>query len=715
MKSLRWLILLAVLALTLSALAVPRPRSGAHFSPHNGRGSFDAIPHAKAQPGLGSLTAFFASSNGGASWTSGGSVDGSDNTLGVIQPVVVGGQAGPTPTPIAATAGQPGQGAANFGTDAAAGSLNGDVFVPLGDPVMVSDGTKLHFFTLGVLSGDLNNVLQRGAILHYISTDGGNSFQFCNFVVAHNSQESSAGFEDKPWAAFDPASGRMFVSWTHFTADNTQSFIEVAFMNNAAASTVNDAAGFSAPTRIDPGFGGVASTQGSTLALSGTNLVVQWSDVPQGAVNPNAPTTGSVLANVINDSGASPVFPNPNNFSVVEPVINGFGLLSADGQERISPFPGGSTLNGIRLNLFPTSAADGAGNVYSTFNAADPNNNNVNADGTFSDGDIFIVRSTVVGASLSSTAAVQVNPPSTNDQFMPTVACDNATGSVHVVYYDKNSNNNTNVAATLAFSTNAGASFTANALVQATDPSSALQAGFDPALGDYIGLLVQDQGSTSHAIAAFSQVVNRSGIADPVSASYTLNGSTFSEQNPVFMDLNGTQFDRIGTCSEISLAALSNGTVAAGTNDASDINNAALPSPSPPPIAPISNVPAPTPTIVGVGGPAPFLGGGGGASSGGGCFIATAAYGSYLDPHVNSLRRFRDQVLEPTAPGRAFVAWYYRWSPPAARFIAQRPLLRGLVRVALTPLVAAVEQPMLCLALLGLVGLFVWRRRRLCH
>jgi len=71
-----------------------------------------------------------------------------------------------------------------------------------------------------------------------------------------------------------------------------------------------------------------------------------------------------------------------------------------------------------------------------------------------------------------------------------------------------------------------------------------------------------------------------------------------------------------------------------------------------------------------------------------GCFIATAAYGSYLDSHVETLRNFRDSYMVTNPVGSALVSAYYKLSPPVAEFIDDHPALKPMVRVGLLPAVA---------------------------
>jgi hypothetical protein len=71
-----------------------------------------------------------------------------------------------------------------------------------------------------------------------------------------------------------------------------------------------------------------------------------------------------------------------------------------------------------------------------------------------------------------------------------------------------------------------------------------------------------------------------------------------------------------------------------------------------------------------------------------GCFIATAAYGSYFEPHVMILRKFRDLYLMSNEPGRKLIEFYYLHSPPLAKIIAEDEQLRSISRWILFPLVA---------------------------
>jgi PKD repeat protein len=94
----------------------------------------------------------------------------------------------------------------------------------------------------------------------------------------------------------------------------------------------------------------------------------------------------------------------------------------------------------------------------------------------------------------------------------------------------------------------------------------------------------------------------------------------------------------------------------------------------------------------GLGGIDSVTGGSSGDPSSSGCFIATACYGSYMAPEVMVLRHFRDTHLLTNGPGRAFVRFYYRHSPPIANYIRDKKVLKLLVRCALKPLVFVAKE-----------------------
>ena len=73
-------------------------------------------------------------------------------------------------------------------------------------------------------------------------------------------------------------------------------------------------------------------------------------------------------------------------------------------------------------------------------------------------------------------------------------------------------------------------------------------------------------------------------------------------------------------------------------------------------------------------------------AGGGGCFIATAAYGSNMDKHVKILTKFRDKHLVTNPVGRGIVKSYYKLSPPFADYVRNYPVARAIVRYSLIPI-----------------------------
>ena len=80
---------------------------------------------------------------------------------------------------------------------------------------------------------------------------------------------------------------------------------------------------------------------------------------------------------------------------------------------------------------------------------------------------------------------------------------------------------------------------------------------------------------------------------------------------------------------------------------------------------------------------------------GGGCLIATAAYGTELAPQVQFLREVRDNTVMSTATGAAFVTGfnqlYYSFSPTIADMERENPLFRETVRVFITPMISTLS------------------------
>jgi hypothetical protein len=74
-----------------------------------------------------------------------------------------------------------------------------------------------------------------------------------------------------------------------------------------------------------------------------------------------------------------------------------------------------------------------------------------------------------------------------------------------------------------------------------------------------------------------------------------------------------------------------------------------------------------------------------------GCFIATAAYGSALEPHVARLRELRDRLRPASALFAAAADLYYRSGPAAAAVLRRSDTARALARELLGPVAAAAQ------------------------
>lgn len=76
----------------------------------------------------------------------------------------------------------------------------------------------------------------------------------------------------------------------------------------------------------------------------------------------------------------------------------------------------------------------------------------------------------------------------------------------------------------------------------------------------------------------------------------------------------------------------------------------------------------------------------------GGCYIATAVYGSYDCPEVWVLRRYRDYSLKNSVLGRLFIRIYYAVSPTLVKWFGKKAWFRLPWRKFLDKKVAALKE-----------------------
>ena len=76
----------------------------------------------------------------------------------------------------------------------------------------------------------------------------------------------------------------------------------------------------------------------------------------------------------------------------------------------------------------------------------------------------------------------------------------------------------------------------------------------------------------------------------------------------------------------------------------------------------------------------------------GGCYVATAVYGSYDCPQVWTLRRYRDHTLAETWYGRAFIRFYYAVSPTLVKWFGECVWFKSFWRPRLDKMVESLNR-----------------------
>jgi hypothetical protein len=342
-----------------------------------------------------------------------------------------------------------------------------------GNPVLIADrkGTFYHFLLSDSIGAGQTNGQKIDQILCHTSGDGGQSWGSGNPVVF-----SPLKNQTRPWATVDDKEN-LYLAWTQFdqykTEDpNCHSAIMLSRSSNGKK--------WSKPQQISQTPGDCSDNDNSALGATPAidadgRTFVSWAN--QSKIFIDRSFDGNLW--LTNDIGVTNQ-PGGSNFNVPGCAMMGGGMpmLIAD-----------RTRTQMR------------GSLYLLW--ADQRNG---ADDT----DVWLIRSANHGDYWTSAVKVN-NDGGGKHQFLPSMALDQATGYLYVLFYDRRAYDDNQTDVYLAYSINGGSSFV-NVKISETQfsPGDEVSTGYATALAAHKGVITPvwtrvDDGKTSIWAAVIKQ------------------------------------------------------------------------------------------------------------------------------------------------------------------------------------------------------------------
>jgi hypothetical protein len=282
-------------------------------------------------------------------------------------------------------------------------------FTAAGDPCLISDSAGSIFYF------HLANSLDK--IVCQRSVDGGASYDNGSFAWNNNSL-----LQDKEWAAADPNTGDLFVTWTQY--------------DNGSNPGPNDSSRIYFSRSADHG-----QTFSNAVRLNEFAGDCLWLDITDP--HPFVGIHGEIFVTFMDSSGIR----LNKSLDTGSTWLPSQPLIAAGGEFRYNQVPGITRIRAMPFSACDRSGSPYRGNLYVSW--ADQRNGANNSD-------IFFIKSTDNGNSWTSPLIVNTDNTGRH-QFRNAMTVDPTNGYIYLVYYDRrNYINNDSTDVYLAKSTDGG-------------------------------------------------------------------------------------------------------------------------------------------------------------------------------------------------------------------------------------------------------------------